>query len=308
MLSETDVQYIVGFLYVVSRREDIQVMLGDKIYDEAAGKKRDVDIVIVSVGNTGMIGVEVKDEKRPLDVIVVESICQKFADMPSITKKSIVSSSGFTAPAKKKANKHGVECLKIIRGSVPSFGTVDMSHVKEVTTERQVWVDGPEIILMPNMKIDNSISKLILPTTPVIYGSEIKNKETINVQTLVDNIVKQIVEASNNWNTILGNNPVYLDIQIGDKPTILINNNLKIEVTEARVLGAIKLFKEIIPLKNSCYLEDPFGNPFAGAIIFELDGDLIGLSVSIFNQELRSFSIPKTLRKIRPTRKNIYSR
>ena len=58
MLSETEVHYLVGFLYLHTRRTDVSVevraTLGDKVYDQAAAKSRDVDVVIVAAGSTAV--------------------------------------------------------------------------------------------------------------------------------------------------------------------------------------------------------------------------------------------------------------
>ncbi len=131
MLSETDIHYITGFLYIVSRQREISVVLGEKVYDEAAESERDVDIVIVSAGETEMIGIEVKDKGRPLDVSIVEGICSKFHDMPTITSRSIVSSSGYTKPARRKAAKYGVQCFT----SEQSFSMIGMGQLIRETCQ-----------------------------------------------------------------------------------------------------------------------------------------------------------------------------
>ena len=60
-----EVHYISGFLYVVTRTPDKTVVLGEKVFDEASGSERDVDIVVATAIDFGLIGVVVKDESRP---------------------------------------------------------------------------------------------------------------------------------------------------------------------------------------------------------------------------------------------------
>jgi hypothetical protein len=88
MLSHNDVHYIVGFLHAITRRDVDHVILGERVYDAAAAEERDVDITMLTAGQTGFAGVEVKDESRPLDVTLIESLCLKLADMPDLTARA----------------------------------------------------------------------------------------------------------------------------------------------------------------------------------------------------------------------------
>ena len=60
------------------------------------------------------IAAEVKAEKKSLDVITIEQLCMKLADMPKVTHKSIFSCSGYTKAALKKAKQHSVELYTIM--------------------------------------------------------------------------------------------------------------------------------------------------------------------------------------------------
>ncbi len=82
------------------------------VYDAAAKEHRDVDITITYRDAGGIVtavsGLEVKDHTRPLDVTHVEQLWAKLADMPAVTKRAIVSTSGFTDGAVSKAHAHDV--------------------------------------------------------------------------------------------------------------------------------------------------------------------------------------------------------
>ena len=89
MLTDTDIHYLVGLLVLSSGEDNVDVMLGDMVDDVASGTPRDVDITVTARAADGTIqafsGIEVKAEKRPLDVIAVEQLCAKLKDMPGIT-------------------------------------------------------------------------------------------------------------------------------------------------------------------------------------------------------------------------------
>lgn len=108
----------------------MDVVLGDMVDDVASGTARDVDITVTTRAADGTVhafkGIEVKAEKRPLDVITVEQLCAKLKDMPGITHRSVVSASGYTAPAIQKAQHHGMELWELKDWEDPSQG---FSHV-----------------------------------------------------------------------------------------------------------------------------------------------------------------------------------
>jgi len=132
MLSANDIHHIVGLLYAATGDLAKVVSLGEKVWDAASRTKRDVDVVILTAGSTAMIAAEVKHEQRRLDVALVEGLCLKFIDMPSITDRNIVSSSGFTKPAVAKARKHGVRSLTLRRGPLRHLGNIDISRLTEI--------------------------------------------------------------------------------------------------------------------------------------------------------------------------------
>jgi len=107
------VQYLVGLCCLKNDPEAVDVTIGDMVFDPVSETPRDVDVTVTMKGPDDTIyafkAYEVKREGTPLDVSQVEQLCLKFMDMTSITHPAIVSSSGFTAPARKKAEKHGIK-------------------------------------------------------------------------------------------------------------------------------------------------------------------------------------------------------
>lgn len=124
------VQYLVGLCCVRVSPDAVDVTLGDLVEDTAARKVRDVDIT-VTMQEAGTVlafkAYEVKRERRPLDVAIVEQLIAKFQDMPQVTHRAIVSASGFTDGAIAKADAHAVELYvfrpwEVPKGSeMPSF-------------------------------------------------------------------------------------------------------------------------------------------------------------------------------------------
>ena len=98
------VQYLVGLCCLKWNPGDVEVTLGDMVYDQAAEKARDVDIT-VKASTKGkdihaFMAYEVKRKQGPLDVASVEQLALKLRDMNQVTHRAIVSASGFTSAAR----------------------------------------------------------------------------------------------------------------------------------------------------------------------------------------------------------------
>jgi hypothetical protein len=118
-LSPMLVQYLVGLCVLKwnANAVNVDITLGDMVPDEASGTKRDVDVTVTADTPDGMYafkGYEVKHWASPLNVADVDGLTQKLKDMPSVTHRAIVSTSGFTESAISKAKYHGVD-LYVIR-------------------------------------------------------------------------------------------------------------------------------------------------------------------------------------------------
>ena len=110
--------------YVAGENPDaVQVELGDLVVDDVSGKKRDVDVTVTVRDESGegwaFKAFEVKDEKSSLDVTAVEQLCGKLNDMSSVTHRAIVSSSGFSDSAKRKAEHHGIDLYTLEKWTTP---------------------------------------------------------------------------------------------------------------------------------------------------------------------------------------------
>lgn len=108
------VQYLVGLCALKwdSNAVEVDVTLGGMVPDEASGSSRDVDVTVkvnAADGVHGFKGYEVKHRGTALTVDDVDALVTKFNDMPSITHRGIVSTSGYSDTAITKANYHGVD-------------------------------------------------------------------------------------------------------------------------------------------------------------------------------------------------------
>jgi hypothetical protein len=165
MLTPIDIHYLVGLLSSVGLPDDVELELGSMVPDQAAGKDRDVDVTIrrrTPLGSQVFVGLEVKAEKRPLDLVAVEQLCQKLNDMKDLTSRAIVSASGYSDPARSKAEAHGIELLRLDPWDPESWG-MGTAVPADLPVHRMVLtLDGRDV----NFHIDWPV-----PSPPMVDGS-----------------------------------------------------------------------------------------------------------------------------------------
>ncbi|HYM43670.1 MAG TPA: hypothetical protein VET46_12995, partial [Steroidobacteraceae bacterium] len=109
-------QYLVALCCARRNPDAVDITIGDDVRDATTGAPRDVDVTVTLLEEDGsrraFKGFEVKREGTPLDVTEVEQLCMKFVDMPDVTHRAIVSATGYTANAIKKAQAHNVQVLQ----------------------------------------------------------------------------------------------------------------------------------------------------------------------------------------------------
>jgi hypothetical protein len=301
MLSPNEIHYLVGFLYLHTRRTDVAVehvaTLGLPVQDEAAEKPRDVDVVVARVGTTALVGVEVKAEGRKLDVVHVEQVCQKLADMPSLQERLLVSTSDFTAPARKKAKAHGLRCLRLVQGRLPKIATVDMSALGGMGVNKKSWSPAPrpDVRLLTPKELASDRDVIGVDTTV-----RFPNGSTMPASRFCDNLATEALAA---LTVPPGSHTAKVQVNITGGQVLELASGDAL-VTGAVVTGVAQCEHSALPLEASCYLEDEDGEPFGAAVLTIWDGALFGLMVNEARQ-LAAFVLPEALRTVRPMRYGI---
>jgi hypothetical protein len=178
LLTPMLVQYLVGLCCLKWDPDAVDVTIGDMVYDPAADKERDVDITVTVVEPGGSVhafkAYEVKRERKPLDVADVEQLCIKLIDMPSVTHRAIVSASGYTAAAQRKAARHGINLYEIRPWTRPlqeQFPALTMNGTPEecfpMSSTLLCWVHQQLAVVAPEAKAAFPIQ----PDTPLLDAS-----------------------------------------------------------------------------------------------------------------------------------------
>lgn len=127
-----DLEQLAELLYRIETASDGTKVAFDKIEcpgyveDNDTGGRREFDVL--ATGNLGgmpfSLAIECKDWNKAVDTPVVEAFIAKCTGT-SIPLRMIVSSSGFTAPALKKAEVNGVQCRSLAEVEKPDWLAMD---------------------------------------------------------------------------------------------------------------------------------------------------------------------------------------
>ncbi len=313
MLTPTDIHILVGLLTSVTSPDDVEIMLGDLVYDGKADERRDVDVTVTYKDANGIVtafkGIEVKKHARPLDVTHIEQLCIKLNDMPNISHKAIVSASGYRQPAIKKAEAHGVNLYSLIPWDNPMAGFEHIRfqpdfHVKYKTL---TWAKGPLVIYNPSDNIPSEIKNKITDDIR-IFGNISSNDNNKTIKQLDDKLSLDTVQNLINKEEIKALSPGVekeVECHINDLGNLYINlEGSKIPLKQALVKGVVvwqeqkllPVYKAIIRVGES--------KPYVGCAIMETpQGDLVGFPVSRVDRNINLINIPVSERNKEKIRK-----
>lgn len=302
MLTPTDIHILVGLLTRVSNPDAVEIMLGDLVYDVKAEKKRDVDVTVTHKDTNGIVsafkGIEVKKHARPLDIIRVEQLCIKLNDMPGINHKAIVSASGYTQPARKKAEAHGVNLYSLIPWDNPMAGFEHVSfppdfHVKYMTL---TWAKGPLVVYNPSDNIPSEIRNKITDDIR-IFGSIFSNDNNKTLKQLADKLSLDAVQK-------LINNEEIKALSLGIEKEVEFHFNdignlyidlegLEIPLKQALVKGVVVWQEQKLLPAFKILISVGESKPYVGCAIMEMpQGNLIGFTVSQVDRSFNLVNIP----------------
>lgn len=224
----------------------------------------------------------------------VEQLAIKLNDMPVLRRRLIVSASGFTEPALRKAKFHGLTCLRLVRGPLPWHGQVDLSQLTSLTVAKRSFVSPANVVLdLKDSRGSEPAPSSAPPNVEVHFAS---GQSPMKFQEFTDWVAKGVLDSAQS------EGPVNRRVEFFDGPTMCANG-IEYSIVSAEVAGSVQFAIEQLPMHDSCYLQDESGEPFASTCIFDVDGTLYGLSTA--KSELRMFRLPPELRHARPYKQTI---
>jgi hypothetical protein len=308
MLTPTDVHFLVGLLTQISRPEGVDIELGDMVFDSVAEEERDVDITVRVTSDTGTTsafeGIEVKHHKRPLDITHVEQLCAKLNDMPAITTRGIVSGSGYTRPAVRKAIHNKVDLYDIRDWQAPmKLGKITLSEELKIDEGKYQWIGSPRVTLISSLNRPKDSNMRFEPSAPVFDSQGVQLVETPTCEALIHSLASRSIALAEKQGKSLKmavDEPksVTFNITLENQPFTIVGEK-KIPLSKAIISGEIKYIETVITPKYKGLYKHGDQQPFVGCAIFEMSyGNLAGFTVDPSNT-LRFINIPVADRLIK---------
>jgi len=292
-LSPTDIHYIAGFLFQWAggvNPKETDITFGEMLFDPKAKVDRDVDVVIFRLRDHIMVGVEVKDHTRALQLEQVEQLVFKLIKIPDLKERAIISASGYSEAALNVADSYGVKCLQLVRGTPPAYDTTDFSKLKQMDHEGFRW--------------SKPTFSLNVGGTWLHSGFDAKNKVTVSkdgkssVAPLATWLNTACVQSARNWTGPLNQRTTQI-VEFSERPSIHLAHG-SYELRQAAITGVVTPFKGATPIEATCYLADRTGKPFAHLILFDVGGTLMGIGSSEGDYHVKFVTLPAELRAVRP--------
>src|SRR6267142_2604419 len=253
MLTPTDVHYLVGIFSFISGPENVDVELGARVFDVAAEEDRDVDVTVTSKQEDLVIraasGIEVKKHSRPLTVEHVEQLCLKLNHMPTLNERSIVSASGFTKGAVKKAAHENVELYEIKDWS-PQNAVGQMMFAPNFKMEEGTlhWLQGPTIWFNPGEKKAEIVRSAERNNCSVMTSAGAAMPGFPNLKTLGEGLASTII--GDRLKESPPDTPVQIDelFALDGEPHLVLSDGSLHPLRTARMWGtAIKRIRSVTP-------------------------------------------------------------
>jgi len=288
MLTPTDVHYVVGFLSLAAGPENVEVELGDFVYDRASRTRRDVDVTITTRSADGSCtafkGLEVKAHTRRLGSEHVEQLAQKLTDMPLITSRAIVSASGFTKPAIRKAEYHRVDLYEL-RDWDPATG-YEYFKAETVPAARESygWVGNLEVRINPHRE-HTVEERLILSSDPEMVFED-PPESTYKLSAWLSDIGKLAAkEAASRAGPVpkegRQQKHATVTVQFTDE-AFAVKDEKRVAITSVGFSGTLERRVEQLPSVMKALYKLGSAQPIAGCAISDFGGDfgLIALIIS----------------------------
>jgi hypothetical protein len=141
-----DFNRLVAYLErAVADHTNVTIEIKKFVPDKVTGELREHDIVLTqrSPQRVTVTAIECRDRNRPVTVNQIEEFHTKCQDT-GIDKRVIVSSTGFYNPARKKADRYGIDCLTFAQvEDVDWFGQREMIFRKREVRHANIGIGAP---------------------------------------------------------------------------------------------------------------------------------------------------------------------
>jgi hypothetical protein len=266
---------MVGLLSLAAHPEHVELELGDFVHDEASESRRDVDVTITVRNPDGSraayMGIEVKAHGRPLNSTTVEGLAQKLNDMREITHRAIVSASGFTAPAIRKARYHGIDVYELKTWRPEERFDFFQCEPLPALQEQYGWSGTPDVCINPSRNFSKAEQALVRENPTVLFPeSPESNCSLTEFLRKTSLLAAKEAAAKKDPFPAPGTHefPAEITVRFSDGPYIE-NDYARLDISEIRFTGVIKRAIENVATVPKALFKLGDQTPVAGCYVSE---------------------------------------
>jgi hypothetical protein len=266
---------MVGLLSLAAHPEHVELELGDFVHDEASESRRDIDVTITVRNPDGSraayMGIEVKAHGRPLNSPTVEGLAQKLNDMPEITHRAIVSASGFTRPAIRKARYHGIDLYELKTWRPEERFDFFQCEPLPAVREQYGWSGTPDVCINP-CRNSSEAEQVLVRENPTVLFPESPESNCPLTEFLRNTSLLAAKEAAAKKESFpppgTHEFPAEITIRFSDGPYIE-NDDARLDISEIRFTGVIKRAIENVATVPKALFKLSAQTPIAGCYVSE---------------------------------------
>ena len=305
MLTPTDIHLLVGLLTQASSPENVAVELGSLVYDVAAAKLRDVDVTVRCPVNgiEQLRGLEVKKHAQPLDVTHVEQLLAKLNDMPTLKARQVVSASGYTSGALKKAAAHNLELFRLTDWEEKySFEHAQLQNMGSFCSRTLEYVDGPHL----DIELDAGGGAFATANAASIQVTDVRGEAHPWGVTFAEFKTNLIANTTNELqrNEEISDlqaespKPVDVSIDLADDSHLRLGDVIA-RIKGARLRGVVQWKETPHTAEYKVLVHEDTDKPVVGCVLAELPtGNLIGITVSTVDRVVRLINVAVSMRNL----------
>ncbi len=226
------------------------------LYDRAANKDREVDIVIETEagGYPIIIGIECQGRGRVANVEWVEQMKSKHESLPT-DKLILVSQSGFTEAARTKAKSFGIETMTLGQAARADWNSL----VGETTSvQLEKWGIEPTACFALLAQSDDQINTLELDLDQQLYTEEENDVLEVTVREAIGLIIdlhaESIIEQLRGTNTNEHPCTIFqMEFNVPEGTYLVDASNIRQEINRLSIIGHSYSETELIDMQDGSF-------------------------------------------------------
>jgi hypothetical protein len=309
MLTGDDISYIAGALSNPGKPDAVKIDFETATHPDAAKSTRHSGVIITGTNDDGShsayAGIEAGDHHRKLDVFHVEHLIKWARSLHKGVPRSIVSASGFTPTAIKKAARHHVALYELKEWNPGETHPGFKPPATEEVASGFQWLGAPCCEVTPETVLPEYEAVRLLESNPDVLVEEMPDVAAVPLKTWTARFANVAAEKfqlrdESQTGDSAGGNPAMIRLVFSGRPYV--QGRAKVYIRNLEVSGVVERSKKSVEFPAVFKALFPLGNTSPKAGCGLLDKGDKGLFAIVVSENGKWSEVP--LIQIEAARKN----